>query len=161
MEFIILIISIIITIIIILSSLIYWESKYKKKSVDIAFTKYQKYLKNKYVCFCYNDNEFLFVKQPNQTLLIKNDTIIYKNNVIKINEIKEVKYQYYQKFKISINLFSKLKIYLYLKSGEVKEIIPPANIEIYYQYAFILLIDMLINNYENSSYDLYKRILQL
>lgn len=159
MNILIFIIAILITIIIIASSKNYWDKKFKIKGAKIALIKYEEYQKSSNVFFCYNDNYFLSNKDT--IVYIKNNIIEYKNDKFNLTQIKEIKYQFYIQPKIDRDIFNRLKIYFYLKNGETKIIILPGNMEVFYQYAFILLIDMLINNYKDNFNNLCNRLFNL
>lgn len=142
------------TIIIIFLAYLYWENNYKKKSINISIKKYNEYIKNKYVFFCYNDDAFILTNQPKRIIIIKNDILVYDNISIPLDSIKEIKYAYLYPFKLNRHLFEDIKIYIYLKNGEVINFTPPKNMEIWYKISFVLVVSMIINNYAKNKLDI-------
>lgn len=140
---------------------LYWEKNYKKKSVDISCKKYNEYIKNKYVYFCYNDDDFVLSSHPKRIIIIKNDVLIYDNISIQLNLIKKIKYTYFYPFKFERSLFEKIKVYIYLKNGEVIDFLPPINMEIWYKISFVLVVSMIINNYAQNKFDVLTHLNEL
>lgn len=148
-------------IIIILLSYLYWENNYKKKSINISYKKYNEYIKNKYVYFCYNDDNFILANQPKKIITIKNDILRYDNTSIQLDLIKEIRYTYLYPFKLNRYLFEDIKVYIYLKNGEVINLIPPRNMEIWYKISFVLVVSMIINNYVQNKFNLLTHLNKL
>lgn len=139
-------------------SYLYWENNYKKKSINIAYKKYNEYIKNKYTYFCYNDDSFILSKLTKK-IIIKNDILICDNISIRLDLIQKVEYDYLHP--LSTSLFKTIKVYIYLKTGEVINLIPPKNIEIWYKISFVLVSSMIINNYDENKFDLLNHLNKL
>ena len=101
-------------IIIILLSYLYWENNYKKKSINISYKKYNEYIKNKYVYFCYNDDNFILANQPKKIITIKNDILRYDNTSIQLDLIKEIRNK--DKYFNNNEIEKWVKYYLFLQS---------------------------------------------
>lgn len=135
----------------------YWERKYKNKCIEASLKKYEQYLKQKYTYFCYNDDDFIFAVQPKNGITIKDGIIKYNTVSISIDSIKEIKYDY-KIHKLSINTTDDIKVNIYLKNGEVVNFIVKDAIEIWYKLSFVLVVSMIINNYDQNKFDLLNHL---
>ena len=151
----------ILAIIIIFLAYSYWENNYKKKSINISYKKYNEYIKNKYIYFCYNDDNFILSNLHEKIITIKNDILTYDNISIQLGLIKEIKYTYLYPFKLNRYIFEDIKVYVYLKNGEIISLIPPQNMEIWYKISFVLVVSMIINNYAQNKFDMLNHLNKL
>ncbi len=150
-----------IAVVILFLSNAYWKNKYEKMGINISYKKYNDYIKNKYVYFCYNDNNFILSNQLNKIIIIENGVLKYDNIIIKLDLIKKIKYSYVYPFKLNRSLFDIIKVYIYLKNDDIVNLIPPPNMEIWYKLSFILVVSMIINNYTNNKFNLVTHIKEL